>query len=244
MHLRTYQAALDALDSLPQNAATFVVTKELTPLGEALQFLRRMGYRPDDLNKLNVIHVAGTKGKGSTCAYCYSLLRKTAPQLKIGLFTSPHLVSVRERIQIDGKLISSEDFARFFFEVWDKLETTKDQGHPDAPMPSPHRMLTLVAYHAFLCLDVNATILEALVGGRVDGTNVVPKPIVTGITALGIDHTSLLGNTLPEIAWHKAGIYKAGVPAYTVNQPPEALEVVKQEAEKVQVGSPLGLLKD
>ncbi|CAE6448966.1 unnamed protein product [Rhizoctonia solani] len=238
MSQRTYHDALYALDhSLQSNAAAIAAARATGPKAEiviegTIRDLRRIGYQPEDLNKLNVIHITGTKGKGSTCAFCYSLLRKAAPHLKIGLFTSPHLVSVRERIQIDGKPISEEHFTRFFFEVWDRLEATKDQGDPDQPMPMYFKMLTLVAYHAYLSLGVNATILEVGIGGRFDTTNIVPKPIVTGITSLGIDHVSVLGNTLPKIAWQKAGIYKAGVPAYTVNQPPEALEVIKQEAEK------------
>ncbi|GAB1519698.1 Folylpolyglutamate synthetase [Rhizoctonia solani] len=232
--------ALYALNhSLQSNAATVAAAKASGPkaelaIQETLRDLRRIGYQPEDLNKLNVIHVTGTKGKGSTCAFCYSLLRKAAPHLKIGLYTSPHLVSVRERIQIDGKPISEDDFARFFFEVWDRLEATKDQGDPEKPMPMYFKMLTLIAYHAYLSLGVDATILEVGIGGRFDTTNVVPNPIVTGITSLGLDHTSVLGKTLPEIAWQKAGIYKNGVPAYTVNQPPDSLEVIKQEAEKVQ----------
>ncbi|CAE6387885.1 unnamed protein product [Rhizoctonia solani] len=240
MPQRTFHDALHALNhSLQSNAAAVAAARAAGPKSshailESIRDLRRIGYQPEDLNKLNVLHVAGTKGKGSTCAFCYSLLRKAAPHLKIGLYTSPHLVSVRERIQIDGKPISEEDFARFFFEVWDRLEETKDQADPDRPMPMYFAMLTLVAYHAYLSLGVNATILEVGIGGRFDTTNLVPKPIVTGITSLGLDHTALLGKTLPEIAWQKAGIYKAGVPAYTVNQPSEALEVIKQEAEKAQ----------
>ncbi|KAL5636568.1 hypothetical protein ACGC1H_000502 [Rhizoctonia solani] len=240
MPQRTFHDALYALNhSLQSNAAAVAAARAAGPksshsLLESVRDLRRIGYQPEDLNKLNVLHVAGTKGKGSTCAFCYSLLRKAAPHLKIGLYTSPHLVSVRERIQIDGKPISEEDFARFFFEVWDRLEKTKDQADPDRPMPMYFAMLTLVACHAYLSLGVNATILEVGLGGRFDTTNIVPKPVVTGITSLGLDHTALLGKTLPEIAWQKAGIYKAGVPAYTVNQPSEALEVIKQEAEKAQ----------
>ncbi|CAE6531144.1 unnamed protein product [Rhizoctonia solani] len=237
MTQRTFQDALYTLNhSLQSNAAAVAAIAAAGPksgnsITESVHDLRRIGYQPEDLNKLNIIHVAGTKGKGSTCAFCYSLLRKAAPHLKIGLYTSPHLVSVRERIQVDGKPISEEDFARFFFEVWDRLEATKDQGDPNRPMPMYFGILTLIAYHAYLSLGVNATILEVGIGGRFDTTNVVPNPIVTGITSLGLDHISVLGKTLPEIAWQKAGIFKAGVPAYTVNQPSEALEVIKQEAE-------------
>ncbi|KAG8732133.1 Folylpolyglutamate synthetase [Ceratobasidium sp. 423] len=233
----TLDALHDLNHKLQSNAATVAAAKASGPKAElsiqnTIRDLRRIGYQPEDLNKLNVIHVTGTKGKGSTCAFCYSLLRKAAPHLKIGLYTSPHLVSVRERIQVDGKPISEEDFARFFYEVWDRLEATKDQGNPDRPMPMYFGMLTLIAFHAFVSLGVNATILEVGIGGRFDTTNIVPKPIVTGITSLGLDHTFMLGKTLPEIAWQKAGIYKVGVPAYTIDQPPEALEVIKKEAEK------------
>ncbi|CUA69090.1 folylpolyglutamate synthase [Rhizoctonia solani] len=240
MYQRTFQDALYALNnSLQSNAAAVAAAAAAGPkswksVTDSIRDLRRIGYQPEDLNKLNIIHVAGTKGKGSTCAFCYSLLRKAAPHWKVGFYSSPHLVSVRERIQIDGKPISEEDFTRFFFEVWGRLEATKDQADPGRPMPMYFSMLTLIAYHAYLSLGVDATIFEVGIGGRFDTTNLAPKPIVTGITSLGLDHTSVLGKTLPEIAWQKAGIYKAGVPAYTVNQPPEALEVIKQEAEKVQ----------
>ncbi|KAJ1309074.1 hypothetical protein OPQ81_004753 [Rhizoctonia solani] len=241
MSQRTYQDALYALNhSLQSNAEAIAAAVAAGPKSDSAREstigeLRRIGYQPEDLNKLNAIHVAGTKGKGSTCAFCYSLLRNAAPHLKIGLYTSPHLVSVRERIQINGKPISEDDFTRFFFEVWDRLEATKDQAAPGQPMPMFFRMLTLVAFHAFISLGVEATILEVGIGGRYDTTNIVPKTIVTGITSLGLDHISMLGDTLPKIAWQKAGIYKAGIPAYTVDQPSEALEVIKQEAEKVQV---------
>lgn len=234
MYQRTYDDALYALNhSLQSNAAAVAAMRAAGPRSEvvfeeSISHLNKIGYKQEDLNRLNVIHVTGTKGKGSTCAFCYSLLREANPNMKIGLYTSPHLVSVRERIQIDGRPISEEDFARFFFEVWDRL------GDPDHPRPMYFKMLTLVAFHAFASLSVDATILEVGIGGRFDTTNLVPKPIVTGITALGLDHVSILGKTLPEIAWQKAGIYKAGVPAFTISQPADALAVIKAEAEKVQ----------
>ncbi|KAF7983921.1 hypothetical protein HWV62_18308 [Athelia sp. TMB] len=117
------------------------------------------------------------------------------------------MVAVRERIRINGRPISEEDFAKFFFEVWDILEATP---------------------------EVDATILEVGVGGTYDSTNIVPKPVVTGITSLGFDHQGVLGKTLPEIAWQKGGIYKEGVPALTVNQPEDAMEVLRQRAEELK----------
>ncbi|KAM5532276.1 hypothetical protein V8D89_014034 [Ganoderma adspersum] len=136
------------------------------------------------------------------------------------------------RIRINGAPIDESSFVKYFYEVWDRLQQTAETANPKAPtMPGYFRFLTLVAYHAFLQLKVDATVLEVGVGGRYDSTNIVPKPIVTGITALGIDHVSILGKTLKDIAWQKAGIFKEGVPALTVEQPEEAALVLKEQAE-------------
>lgn len=144
----------------------------------------------------------------------------------VGLYTSPHLVAVRERIRVNGTPISEDEFTRYFFEVWDRLETNHTVCHgflsfrceydnesqrqlaSTSIMPGYFRFITLVAFHAFLELKVDATILEVGVGGTYDSTNIVPKPVVTGVTAMGIDHTAVLGKTLEEIAWQKGGIFK------------------------------------
>jgi folylpolyglutamate synthase len=162
-----------------------------------------------------------------------------------GLYTSPHLVAVRERIRINGEPLSEEDFTRYFFEVWDLLQrNTKVRAlhlsnshiHNRPTFPSvrncyhpPHAKLLSIPYaHGFLYFhatqgmpsvlipyvpnflhQVDATILEVGIGGRSDSTNIVPKPVVTGVTALGYDHTRLLGDKLSQIANQKAGIYKA-----------------------------------
>jgi len=139
---------------------------------------------------------------------------------------------VRERIRINGAPLSEDQFSQFFFDVWDRLEKNDKREHPEtSKMPAYFRFVTLVAYHAFLSLGVDATILEVGVGGMYDSTNIVPKPIVTGVSALGLDHTAVLGKTIGEIAWQKGGIYKEGVPALTVNQPEEGFEVLKQQAQ-------------
>ncbi len=145
---------------------------------------------------------------------------------RIGLYTSPHLMAVRERIQIDGESLPEEDFARYFWEVWDKLEAE------DTSKPVYFRFLTLLAFHTFMEECVDVVVLEVGVGGEYDSTNIIEKPVVTGITSLGIDHVAVLGNAIGEIAWHKAGIFKEGVPALTVSQLPEAMTVLERRAKE------------
>ncbi|EIM88551.1 FolC bifunctional protein [Stereum hirsutum FP-91666 SS1] len=241
MSTRTYRDAIEHLNSLQSNAATIEASRASGgrlaqfAIPETKEYLQRIGYEPEELNKLNVIHITGTKGKGSTCAFADSILRHAKPSWKVGLYTSPHLVAVRERIRVNGAPISEEDFARFFFEVWDRLQQNTTRQFESTPlMPAYFRYVTLVAYHAFLSLKVDATILEVGVGGTYDCTNIVPRPIVTGVSALGIDHTAVLGKTLAEIAWQKGGIYKEGVPALTVNQPGEGLQVLKKQSEDLK----------
>jgi folylpolyglutamate synthase len=149
----------------------------------------------------------------------------------IGLFTSPHLLAVRERIRINSAPISEELFAKYFFEVWDALESSAAAAEEDPKYkPVYFRYLTLMSYHVFLREGIDAAIYEVGVGGAFDGTNLVEKPAVTGITALGIDHTFMLGETIEEISWHKAGIMKKGSPAFTVEQVPAAAAVVRDQA--------------
>lgn len=101
--------------------------------------------------------------------------------------------------------------------------------------PVYFRFLTLLAFHSFLRERVSATILEVGVGGAYDSTNIVPRPISTGVTSLGLDHVPLLGTTLGEVAWNKAGIYKPGVPALSVEQPEDAMEVLRKRAKELEV---------
>ncbi|KIM25926.1 hypothetical protein M408DRAFT_330918 [Serendipita vermifera MAFF 305830] len=244
MSTRNFEDAIEKLNSLQSNFAAIEASRASGgrmvnfAKHETIEYLGRIGYSPEDLNRLNVIHVTGTKGKGSTCAFVDSILRSTAPNRKVGLFTSPHLVSVRERIRINGVPIAEEDFVRFFFEVWDRLEANDTRKYDSTPSkPMYFKYLNLVAYHAFISLKVDTTILEVGVGGEYDSTNIVPQPLVTGVTSLGLDHIAVLGKTLGEIAWQKAGIYKEGVPAYTVDQPPEAMEVLRARATEKKVSS-------
>lgn len=140
---------------------------------------------------------------------------------------------MRERIQINNQPLSEETFAKYFFEVWDRLEdAARTKGLPTDTTAKPmyFRFLTLMAFHTYLSEGVDTAIIECGIGGQYDCTNVLVTPSVTGITSLGIDHVFMLGNTIEEIAWHKAGIMKPSVPAFTAPQPAPAHKVLEQRA--------------
>lgn len=141
------------------------------------------------------------------------------------MFTSPHLVNINERIRLNGAPISDEKFCEYFWQVWRLLEDscTETQG-----MPAYFRFLTLMGFYVFVKEEVDAAVIEVGLGGRIDSTNVVDEPVVCGIASLGFDHTELLGDTLAKIAREKAGIFKRGVPAFTLGQEPEAMASLEQ----------------
>ncbi|XP_021117657.1 folylpolyglutamate synthase, mitochondrial isoform X7 [Heterocephalus glaber] len=198
-------------------------------------FLARSGLQVEDLDRLNIIHVTGTKGKGSTCAFTECILRNYG--LKTGFFSSPHLVQVRERIRINGQPIRPELFTKHFWRLYRRLEETKDGSC--VSMPAYFRFLTLMAFHVFLQEKVDLAVVEVGIGGAYDCTNIIRKPVVCGVSSLGIDHTSLLGDTVEKIAWQKGGIFKPGVPAFTVLQPEGPLAVLRERAQ--QISCPLYL---
>lgn len=193
-----------------------------------------------DVNSLNIIHIAGTKGKGSTCASVLSFLRahglRTGFPLKVGLYTSPDLGCVRERIQIDDKPISQETFAKYFFEVWDGL-SAHNSGHTEVTKTLPRylQLLALLAFHTFIREQTQVAIFETHHGGEYDATNVIQQPVVTGITPIGMDHVAQLGPTVESIAWHKAGIFKHGAPAFSAPQDTRPAEVLKARAAEKSV---------
>ncbi len=152
--------------------------------------------------RFKAIHVGGTNGKGSTSHSIASVLM--AAGLKVGLFTSPHLLDFRERIRVDGVMIPEEA-------VIDFVERFESMGPHDC-WPSFFELTTIMAFEWFARCEVDVAVIEVGLGGRLDSTNILPKPILTVITNISPDHTALLGNTLEEIAAEKAGIIKAGVP--------------------------------
>ena len=186
-----------------------------------------------------MIHVAGTKGKGSTCAFVRSLLLahglRTGFPNKVGLYTSPDLRCIRERIQINEQLISEDLFTKYFFEVWDCLSSQDSQVTVGKyGMPRYLQLLALVAFHTFMKEATDATIWETHNGGEYDSTNFIQEPVVTGITTIGMDHVEQLGPTIENVAWHKAGIFKLGVPGFSAPQDPSIAAVLQTRAEEKQ----------
>ncbi|KAF1737603.1 putative folylpolyglutamate synthase [Beauveria bassiana] len=201
---------------------------------EMQTWLRRAGYTPDDLATMRHIHVAGTKGKGSVCAFATALLRAATTttaaaaadrRRPVGTYTSPHLVSPRERIAIDGEPISQAVFAAAFWQLWERFTAAaraegrpRDEAEGPASKPFYFRFLTLMAWHVFLQAGVRDVVMECGIGGEYDATNVLPPQAVSAavVSQLGVDHVAMLGSTVGEIAWHKAGIFKTGATAFAL----------------------------
>ncbi|CAL9220396.1 unnamed protein product [Arabidopsis halleri] len=204
-----YQEALVALSSLTMKRDK----------GEQFEFVLdylKILDLEEDIATLKVIHVTGTKGKGSTCTFTESILRNYG--FRTGLLTSPHLIDVRERFRLDGVDISEEKFAAYFWWCYDRLKRCR-----------------ISFYVLCFFLQVDVAILEVGLGGRIDFTNVVKKPVVCGFSSLGYDHMEILGDSLAKIAGEKAGIFKLGVPAFTVPQLNEAMCVLEEKASALDV---------
>jgi folylpolyglutamate synthase len=211
---------------------------------EMLYWLRRAGYTRKDLARLRHIHVAGTKGKGSVCAYTTSMLRKYG---RVGTFTSPHLVSPRERIALDGEPVTQGQFTRTFFRMWRHFTNAavaegmpREEAQGPKTKPFFFRYLTIMAWDIFLRQGVDAVVMECGIGGEYDSTNVLPPLAVSAcvITQLGIDHVSMLGDTVDKIAWHKAGILKLGTRGFTrdLAGQQEVMDVLKTRATEKGAG--------
>jgi dihydrofolate synthase/folylpolyglutamate synthase len=220
--------ALHFLDTLIDHERLRVVryNTDNFDLDRMRTLLRRLGNPQDQFRS---IHIAGTKGKGSTCAMLSAMLQ--ACGYKVGLYTSPHMVDIRERIVINGEMIPYADFSRLVRQIEPIIARIK-------PHPTFFDVITAVAFKYFADHKVDIAVVETGLGGRLDSTNVI-KPEVTAITSISKDHMQQLGYTLPKIAEEKAGIFKSGVPAISVMQDPEVEAVLRRVAEKV--GAPLDI---
>src|SRR5882762_6396759 len=194
----------------------------------------------DPHRQLRFIHVAGTNGKGSTCAMLESIYR--AAGLRVGLFTSPHLVSFAERIQVNRRLISEADVVRLVAGMREQSSEFRLQaaagpakaGTPNqAGAPTFFEFVTVLALRYFAEQKCDLVIWETGLGGRLDATNIV-TPLASVITNIGIEHSEWLGETVEKIAAEKAGIIKPGVPVITAAKPGEGLEVIAATAREKQ----------
>ncbi|HEV7512935.1 MAG TPA: folylpolyglutamate synthase/dihydrofolate synthase family protein [Candidatus Acidoferrum sp.] len=174
-------------------------------------------------------HIAGTNGKGSTAAFLESILRHAG--LRTGLNTSPHLEKINERIRIDGKEISDEDFAAVFTRIRKMIEQLLADGRLRAH-PTYFECVTAMAMEHFARQRVDCAVFEVGLGGRLDATNIL-APAVTIITPVDFDHENFLGHSLHEIATEKAGILKPNIPAIVAQQLPEAREVILKRAQEL-----------
>ena len=183
---------------------------------------------PDE--NMKIIHVAGTNGKGSVCSYISSILMKAG--YSVGMFTSPHLVKITERFQVDGKPISDGVFVEVFIEMLRRtVEYNSDKGNTDSfYFPTYFEYLFFMAMLLYDVYPVDYLVLETGLGGRLDATNAVKKPLVSVITEIGFDHMQYLGETIEEIAFEKAGIIKSGVPIVFFDKRDESTAVIKKRA--------------
>ena len=214
-----YEQAKDYLLKIPFWA------KEKNTLEQTRHILEQLGNPQEGLA---VIHVAGTNGKGSVCADLTAVLKEAG--YRVGTFVSPHLVDIRERFLINGELVGEEAFGDCFQRVLSVVRQMAGQGYCH---PSFFEFVFLMAMVLFAREKTDYVVLETGMGGRLDTTNVIARPIACIITSISLDHTQYLGDTIPEIAAEKAGIIKAGVPVIYDDNEPAASRVIGQRAMEV-----------
>ncbi len=227
---RNYQQAIDYLfartdyekqERLRYNVTTF-------NLNRMQKLLSSLG---NPHKKIHTVHIGGTKGKGSTATMLARMLE--ANGYRVGLYTSPHVVHLHERITVDTKMISDSEMCGLLNRVYAPVEKMSK-----TDPPTFFEIMTALAFMYFLDKAVDIAVIETGMGGRLDSTNVI-RPKVIGITSLSIDHQHQLGETIDSIAKEKAGIFKRGVPAITVQQEPSAMRVLKSQA--IAVKAPLSV---
>lgn len=185
--LPPYEEAMEALSSLITKRSRADKSNKGNTFELLFEYIKILELE-EPIKQMKVIHVAGTKGKGSTCSFTESILRNCG--FHTGLFTSPHLIDVRERFRLDGVDICEEKFLAYFWWCFDRF---KERVTDEVPMPNYFRFLALLAFKIFAAEQVDVAILEVGLGGKYDATNVVENPVVCGISSLGYDHMEILG---------------------------------------------------
>lgn len=214
----TYKEAVDYIYSVPK------FTTKNKPKN-TIEMMERLG-RPE--RNMKLIHVAGTNGKGSVCAFLSTML--TAGGKKTGLFVSPHLIKINERFQINNVPVADDTFLKAYEEV---AEVIKEMVADGFAHPTYFEILFAVSMVIFRDEKVEYAVLETGLGGRLDATNIIEHPIAVVLTSISLDHTEILGESVAQIAWEKAGIIKEGVPVIYDGSDPQAEEVIKKRAKEL-----------
>ncbi len=228
---RTYNSAMrylfDRTDYEKQQKLRYNVTT--FDLDRMKSLLKNLG---DPHKKITTVHIAGTKGKGSTATMLSKMIE--ANEYSVGLYTSPHVTTLHERIMIDSEMISEKQMLNLINRMHAVIEKLADKD--DAP--TFFEIMTAMAFMYFNDSNVDVAVIETGLGGRLDSTNVI-EPSLVGITSISIDHQNLLGDTIDRIATEKAGVIKKGIPVVTVPQDPAAMKVLKHHA--LSVDAPLSV---
>ncbi|MBR1599408.1 MAG: bifunctional folylpolyglutamate synthase/dihydrofolate synthase [Lachnospiraceae bacterium] len=214
----TYDEAIEYINAIGQKGS-------ILGLGPVTELLSRLG-NPQE--KLNIIHVAGTNGKGSICTFLEMLYREEGK--RVGRYISPTIHDYLERFQINGEMMAEDVFARLLAKV---EEAVYGMGEEGCGLPTAFEIETAVAFMYFVEEKVDIVILEVGMGGREDATNVIKHPLCTVFANIGMDHMQFLGDTIEKIAYEKAGIIKAGCPAVSYPSDERALNVLRKEYEAV-----------
>lgn len=211
-----YKSAVDFIIGRPSSKGVHTLEK--------IRKLLDIFDNPQD--KIKIIHVAGTNGKGSTSKI---LTQAFSTRNRVGVFTSPYISRINEAIVIDGKEISDKDFADLVSRIKSPVESLDNEGL----YLTYFEVLTAIMYIYFYEQNVDIAIIETGLGGLLDSTNIVKKPLASVITTISIDHTNILGNSIEEIAYQKAGIIKEGVPVFIYPQTKEVMDVLVNSARKM-----------
>lgn len=211
----SYEEAVEYILNIPR------FTKK-NPMENTRHFMECLGDPQEDFK---TIHVAGTNGKGSVCSMLSSVLNNTGT--KTGLFTSPHLIDINERIRIDGEMISNEEFTNIFNEVMNVVNYMKDEGYEH---PTFFEFIYGMSMLVFSRNKVEYAVVEAGMGGLMDTTNIVSSPVACVITSIGLDHVEYLGDTIERIAEQKAGIIKPDANVIYCGNDANVSEVIEKAA--------------